>query len=111
MDSGILVFRNTIVVAWLVAGLMTPPLALADDAAAGKIRAQAACASCHGAEGVSAKSRWPNLAGQNDLYLIKQLNAFRDGLRKDAYMTPMARPLTDQDIRNLAAYYAGLPRP
>lgn len=106
-----LVIRNTIAVALVVAGSMAGQFAIAGDAAAGKIRAQAACASCHGADGVSAKARWPNLAGQNDLYLIKQLNAFRDGLRKDAYMTPMARPLTDQDIRNLAAYYAGLPRP
>lgn len=106
-----LVIRNRIAIAWLCTGVMAAPLVQADDAAAGKIRAQAACASCHGVDGVSAKARWPNLAGQNDLYLIKQLYAFRDGARKDAYMTPMARPLTDQDIRNLAAYYASLPRP
>lgn len=102
--------RNRVAIAWICAGLWMTPAVLAGDASAGKIRAQAACASCHGVDGVSANARWPNLAGQNDLYLIKQLNAFRDGDRKDAYMTPMARPLTDQDVRDLAAYYASLPR-
>jgi cytochrome c553 len=103
--------RNSVAVVWVCAGLSMAPLAQAGDVSAGKVRAQAACASCHGVDGISANARWPNLAGQNDLYLIKQLNAFRDGSRKDAYMTPMARPLTDQDVRNLAAHYASLPRP
>ena len=51
---------------------------------------------------------WPNLAGQQDQYMIKQMKAFRDGDRKDPVMAPMAAGLSDEDIANLAAYYAGL---
>ena len=79
----------------------------AGDAAAGKARA-ATCAGCHGAQGVSNNPMWPNLAGQQQGYLVKQLQAFRDGTRSDPMMNPMAKPLSDTDIRNLAAYFSGL---
>lgn len=79
----------------------------AGDAAAGKAKA-AVCAGCHGANGISPNPLWPNLAGQKDAYLIKQMKAFRDGTRSDPMMTPMAKPLSDADIENLAAYYSGL---
>jgi len=85
--------------------LATP--AMAADAAAGKAKA-ATCVACHGAEGVSVNPMWPNLAGQKDMYLVKQMKAFRDGTRSDPVMAPMAKPLSDDDIANLAAYYAGL---
>lgn len=90
--------------------LSAAPLSFASgDVAAGKARASGACLSCHGMDGIGRNERWPNIAGQNDLYLIKQMNDFRAGTRKDSYMTPMARPLTDQNIRDIAAYYASLP--
>lgn len=79
----------------------------AGDAAAGKAKS-ATCAGCHGAEGVSANPLWPNLAGQKDAYLVKQLKAFRDGTRTDPMMAPMAKPLSDDDINNLAAYFSSL---
>jgi cytochrome c553 len=79
----------------------------AGDAAAGKAKA-AVCAGCHGANGISGNPMWPNLAGQKDAYLIKQMKAFRDGTRSDPMMTPMAKPLSDADIENLAAYYSSL---
>lgn len=79
----------------------------AGDAAAGKVKA-ASCAICHGAEGVSANDIWPNLAGQKSGYLVKQMKAFRDGDRKDPMMSPMAAPLSDDDIDNLAAYFSSL---
>lgn len=79
----------------------------AGDAAAGKAKA-AACASCHGAAGISANPVWPNLAGQKDAYMIKQMKAFRDGTRSDPMMSPMAKPLSDADIDNLAAYFSSL---
>jgi cytochrome c553 len=82
----------------------------AGDVAAGRSRAAAACASCHGLDGIGREARHPNLAGQQKGYLIKQLQAFRDGTRKDPFMSPMARPLTESDIRNLAAYYSSLER-
>jgi cytochrome c553 len=81
--------------------------AVAGDIAAGKTRA-ASCAGCHGADGISANPLWPNLAGQKAPYLVKQLKAFRDGVRQDPMMSPMARPLSDADIENLAAYYSSL---
>ena len=79
----------------------------AGDAAAGKARA-AACAACHGATGISANDMWPNLAGQKEAYLAKQIKAFRDGDRKDPMMAPMVAGLSDADAANLAAYYSSL---
>ena len=79
----------------------------AGDVAAGKARS-ATCAGCHGTEGVSKNPLWPNLAGQQEGYLVKQLEAFREGVRSDPMMGPMAKPLSDTDIRDLAAYYSSL---
>lgn len=77
------------------------------DAAAGKAKA-AACAGCHGATGISAIPMYPNLAGQKETYLAKQMKAFKDGTRKDPTMNAMAAPLSDADMANISAYYAGL---
>jgi cytochrome c553 len=79
--------------------------AIAGDAAAGKAKS-AICASCHGADGISLSPLWPNLAGQKEQYLIKQIKAFRDGTRQDPMMAPMVAALSDDDIANLAAYYS-----
>lgn len=77
----------------------------AGDAAAGKEIA-ATCAGCHGADGKAIAPDYPNLAGQHASYTAKQLTAFRDGERVAALMSPMAAALTDQNILDLAAYYA-----
>lgn len=79
--------------------------AAAGDAAAGKAKS-VVCSACHGADGISVNPLWPNLKGQKEQYLIKQIKAFRDGTRKDPSMAPMVATLTDEDIANLAAYYA-----
>ena len=79
--------------------------ALAGDVEAGKAKS-AICASCHGPTGISMSPLWPNLAGQKEQYLIKQIKAFRDGTRQDPMMAPMVAALTDTDIENLAAYYS-----
>lgn len=81
--------------------------AQAGDIEAGKAKS-AVCAACHGAEGISANPLWPNLAGQKEAYLVKQIKAFKSGERKDPSMAPMVAGLTDADIENLAAYYASL---
>lgn len=84
------------------------------DAAAGKDKATT-CSACHGAQGNSANPMWPNIAGQNAKYLVAQLKAFQPGedgaaaLRSDPLMTSMALPLSDEDIRDLAVYFEGLP--
>lgn len=77
----------------------------AGDAAAGKSKS-AVCAACHGADGNSANPMWPHLAGQHAPYLVKQMKDFKSGARKDPVMAPMAKPLSDQDMENLAAYFA-----
>ncbi|PSJ45145.1 cytochrome C [Zobellella endophytica] len=87
--------------------LISAPAFAAGDAEAGKAKS-AVCAACHGAEGISAMDIYPNLAGQKAAYTAKQLKAFRDGERNDPIMAPMAKPLSDQDIEDLAAYFASL---
>jgi cytochrome c553 len=82
-------------------------VALAGDAAAGKAKA-ASCNACHGANGISAVPTYPNLAGQKEAYLLKQMKAFKDGSRKDPTMNAMAAPLSDEDMANIAAHYAGM---
>ena len=89
----------------LTALLFASSSAMAGDAAAGKAKS-AVCAACHGANGHSMNPLWPNLAGQKEQYLAKQIKAFRDGTRKDPTMAPMVMALTDDDIANLAAYFA-----
>ncbi|HEY9199864.1 MAG TPA: c-type cytochrome [Gammaproteobacteria bacterium] len=89
----------------LSAVLTAVPAGAAGDAAAGKAKA-AACASCHGADGNSANPDWPKLAGQHDKYLAKQLANFKNGDRKNAMMAPMAMGLSEQDMADIAAYFA-----
>ena len=92
----------------LLGMLLVPAVGvLAGDAAAGKDKS-AACTGCHGINGISNNPMWPNLAGQQEGYLVKQLHAFRDGVRDDPLMTPMSKTLSDSDIDNLAAYYSNL---
>ena len=79
--------------------------AFAGDVAAGKAKS-AMCAGCHGPAGVSMMPMYPNLAGQKEAYIVKQLKAFKAGTRKDPIMGSMAAPLTDADVANLAAYFS-----
>lgn len=65
-----------------------------------------ACIACHGPNGNSANPEWPNLAGQHEPYVRKQLEAFKNGARKNPLMTPMAMSLSDDDMDDLAAYFA-----
>ena len=82
-------------------------VSFAGDAAAGKAKSMT-CAGCHGATGISNNPMWPNLAGQKQAYLASSLQMYRDGRRKNAMMSAMAKNLTDADIANLAAYYSSL---
>lgn len=83
------------------------PPASAADAAAGRAKAQA-CAVCHGPNGLSSTPDAPNLAGQPALYLAAQLKAYRGGTRAHEVMSVMAKPLSDADIDNLAAWFASI---
>lgn len=84
--------------------LLSVSAGAAGDAAAGKAKS-AVCGACHGPDGNSSNPLWPNLAGQHAAYLVKQLKDFKSGARKDPVMAPMAAPLSDQDMENLAAYF------
>ncbi|MGF6722110.1 cytochrome c553 [Paraburkholderia sp. GAS41] len=66
------------------------------------------CTMCHGERGFSGANS-PNLAGQHALVIYKQLQDFQSGARQNAVMSPMAANLSEQDMRDLAAYYASLP--
>ncbi len=77
----------------------------AGSAEAGKAKA-AACMACHGPDGNSLADMWPKLAGQLPQYLRKQLHDFKAGRRKNEQMSPMAQPLSDQDIDDLSAFFA-----
>jgi cytochrome c553 len=83
----------------------------AADIEAGKSKT-AVCAGCHGADGNSPSPTWPSLAGQHASYIYKQLVDFKEGRRTDATMTGMVAMLSDEDMRNVAAYYESLsPKP
>lgn len=99
-------FRSLASSLFLTLALISP-MASAADVSAGEARA-ASCTACHGQQGISSNSEWPNLAGQQEKYLVNQLKAFRDGSRSNALMSPMAQPLSDDDIANIAAYYSSL---
>lgn len=95
----------------LAIALSLPLLAnAAGDPAAGKAKS-GICAGCHGANGIAIAPMYPNLKGQQAMYLETALKGFRDQSRKggqSALMYGMAAPLTDADIKNLAAYYSSL---
>ncbi len=77
------------------------------NAEAGRAKA-ALCVACHGPDGISINPLWPSLAGQQPIYLAKQIRAFRDGERVEPTMQPFVANLTDQDVEDIAAYYASL---
>ncbi len=108
--------------AWLILAfsLTVPVATMAAEGKpeVGKARAEAAgCFACHGADGIAtadglaADKNVPNLAGEPDLYLQFQLVFFRKGVRKNETMNAMAQQLSDDDLRNISAYYASLPAP
>jgi cytochrome c553 len=99
-------FRN-----FLAAVLCLPlALALTAGAAAGDVDAgkekSAQCAACHGPEGIAIAPNFPNLAGQYRSYLQQALRQYRGGQRNNAVMAAFAVNLSDEDIDDLAAYYA-----
>ena len=81
--------------------------ALAGDVSAGRAKASA-CAVCHGANGLSVQPNAPHLAGQPEIYLAEQLKNYRSGKRPHEVMSVIAKPLTDTEIEDLAAWYASL---
>jgi cytochrome c553 len=83
------------------------PATAAGDPAAGREKA-AACRPCHGLDGLSRQPDAPHIAGQVELYLGQQLEAYRAGKRQHPVMGVIAGGLSDQDIADLAAWYAAI---
>lgn len=69
------------------------------------------CVACHGEGGISNNKDWPNLAGQNDIYLIDQLKAYKEGSRQNELMNGLLSDFTDEDIKVIADYYSQQPLP
>jgi cytochrome c553 len=97
-----------------VCGLLISLLAIgaggakaAEGNSVGRTKA-AVCAACHGLDGRSQMPEAPNLAGQVQGYLLEQLQAFKSGQRHNEQMAIIVKPLSPQDMEDLAAYYASL---
>lgn len=82
--------------------------AFAGDPAAGKAKAEMACQVCHGLDGKAVDPMVANLSGQQKMYLIAQLDAYRSGKRHHEQMNIIAGMLSDEDIENLAEWYSGI---
>lgn len=92
----------------LTAGLLLS-LASASSPAADPANGQTLarqCSVCHGKNGIATDPEAPNLAAQSSLYLEKSLKDFREGVRQDRRMSLMAKNLTDEQIKDLAAWYS-----
>ncbi|MFK8021163.1 MAG: cytochrome c [Pseudomonadales bacterium] len=72
------------------------------------MRVRGNCMSCHGVEGKVVNLSWPNLAGQNKNYLLKQLMDFRNGTRHSPIMNVIANEYTEQQLKDVAEYYSQL---
>ncbi|MEO3430680.1 cytochrome c [Pelagibius sp. CAU 1746] len=94
-----------LVTAALAAALCAP--ALAADPAAGRKKARQ-CQTCHGIDGVARIPIAPHIAGESQIYLENQLKAFRSGKREHEIMSVVAKGLSDEDISDLAAWYASI---
>jgi cytochrome c553 len=89
----------------LFAGLVSGAHA-AGDAAAGQALSSERCQACHGADGNSADPQYPRLAGQHADYLVRALTDYKSGARNNAIMSGFAAGLSEQDMDNLAAWFA-----
>jgi cytochrome c553 len=92
---------------FLLAGMMLSSPALAADAQSGRAKA-GACALCHGQSGISTLPEAPHLAGQPAIYVEEQLRSYRSGKRQNEVMNVVAKPLSDADIADLAAWFAAI---
>ena len=87
-----------------------PAACLAEgDAQAGEAKIQT-CATCHGAQGNSENPAWPKLAGQGAKYIVQQLRLFKNNVRHNVLMNAQVATLSDQDMQDIASYYAAQSR-
>lgn len=103
---------NTIRALPLLAGLamLASMPAAAADAAAGAVKVKEVCQACHGMNGNSTSPDYPRLGGQHADYLRQALRDYKSGARKNPIMNGFAATLSEQDIENVAAYFASQPQ-
>jgi cytochrome c553 len=100
--------RLVIAAACVTIAVAAEQAAAAADVKAGRQKALQ-CQTCHGLDGQAKLPDGPNLAGQNEIYLAKALKDYRSGARQNEMMSLVSRALKDEDIADLAAYYAAIP--
>jgi cytochrome c553 len=76
------------------------------DAVAGKKKAEEVCVACHGVDGNSASDMFPKIAGQHEDYMIASLHKYKNGKRANPIMAGMAAALSEEDIKNVSAWYS-----
>ena len=89
-----------------IAALSLATLTHAGDIEAGKKKAAEICSACHGPDGNSPVPDFPKLAGQHADYMVSTLKKYKNGKRANPIMMGMAATLSDEDILNVAAYFA-----
>ncbi|MFM2613242.1 c-type cytochrome [Vibrio campbellii] len=102
--------KKTIMGAMVALTMLSGQALAAGDVAAGQAKA-GVCAACHGADGIAVIPGYPNLKGQNEQYIASSIKAYKAGQRMGGLapvMQAQANLLSDEDIANLAAYYASL---
>ena len=102
--------KKTIMIAMVALTMLSGQALAADDVAAGQAKA-GVCVACHGADGIAVIPGYPNLKGQNEQYIASSIKAYKSGQRTGGLapvMQAQANLLSDEDIANLAAYYASL---
>jgi cytochrome c553 len=100
--------KRILLAAWLLASgtaLAAENPLVEGDAEAGQQKS-ATCAACHGPDGNSSNPEWPVLAGQHPRYIVEQLKAYKSGARRNAVMQGQVAKLSEQDMKDLAAFYA-----
>jgi cytochrome c553 len=97
--------RLSMIAAALLAFAAAPVLGA--DVAAGRQKA-VQCQACHGLDGLSKLPEAPHIAGQPERYLVKALNDYRKGVRKNEFMSLVVEQLNDRDVADIAAYYSAI---
>jgi cytochrome c553 len=99
------IFASALLLLSTLSEASTAPEAAKPDLAKGQALSTQVCAACHAADGSRGSPANPIIAGQHPEYLAKQLAEFKSGKRASAVMKGMAAPLSDEDIRNVTAFY------
>ena len=100
-----MIIKNVFVKTAMLAGVMLLTACGGHDVDGAALAAEKGCVACHGTKGKAIAPMYPNLNGQWETYLRKQLVAYRDGSRQNAIMALQAQNLSDEDIAVLAAHY------